>query len=325
MVNRGRLFLFLRFLVSFGLIGLLLWIMRKDIRAIIDILRNSNKMFFIIGLSITLPLSIVMSFRLKLLMLGQKILLPMKDFIYLTFIGFFFNNFFPTAIGGDIVKAHYASKKTNNRASSYAAVVVDRLMGFLSTLSIAVIGIIFVGRDFKNNMIVWAMITGLVLLMVLIIFLLNKKNIKFLLPSGTKSGILNKIKEKISKLYSAINFYKHSAHILIKAYLLGVFGQACAVISIYLFILSLGGEIPILRLFLIIPLVWAVSMLPSINGLGVREGAFVYFLKGDIGVEMGFAISLLWLSVIILFSIVGGILHLLYPVKVVESEVRDKM
>lgn len=75
---------------------------------------------------------------------------------------------------------------------------------------------------------------------------------------------------------------------------------------------------PISRLLLIIPIIWTVSMLPSLNGLGVREGAFVYFLKGYIGTEKAFAISLLWLGLIIFYSIVGGIYQLLYPSRMTE-------
>jgi len=320
MVTKDRLFLFLRFAVSFGLLFVLFWIMRGNIGSIIGTLKNSNKIFFIAALSISMPLAIGMSFRLKLLMSGQKIFLPTKDFIYLTFIGYFFNNFFPTAIGGDFAKAYYASKKTNNKAASYAAVLADRLIGFLSCLSIALIGIIFFGRDFQNNRIIWAVIAMAVLLVSAIVFLLNRKKASLLAPDIAKRGILNKIKEKTAKLYNAVNSYRYKGALLIKAYLLAVFMQGCAVLSIYFFILCVGGDVYILKLFLIIPLVWAISMLPSLNGLGVREGAFVYFLKGDIGADRAFSVSILWLGVIILYSITGGIMHLLYPLKAKEVD-----
>ncbi len=314
MVNKNRISLFLRFAISFGLLSLLFWIMRSDIGNVIGILRNSNKIFFTLALLMCLPISLGMSFRLKILMSGQKIFLPLKDALYLTFIGYFFNNFFPTAIGGDIAKAYYASKKTNNKAASYAAILADRLVGLLSCLSIAIIGIIFIGRDFGNNRIMWAVAMMFVLSIALFLFVLNRK-IDLGLTAVKKKGVLNKIKEKFLKLYAAINFYKHDRPLLVKSYLLAVFMQACTIVSIYFFVLCIGGGIHLLKLFLIIPLVWAVSMLPSLNGLGVREGAFVYFLKGDLGAESAFSISILWLGVIIIYSVIGGILHLAYPLK----------
>jgi glucose uptake protein GlcU len=53
-------------------------------------------------------------------------------------------------------------------------------------------------------------------------------------------------------------------------------------------------------------------MLPSINGLGVREGGFVILL-GKIGVSEAAAVSLSFLSILIpmIISIAGGILFMM--------------
>jgi uncharacterized protein (TIRG00374 family) len=316
MVTKNRWSLFLRLTISLGLLMVLLWIMRNDIGKIAGILKNSNKVFFILAFLLGILLSMGLAFRLKLLLSGQGVLLHIKDIVYLTFIGYFFNNFFPTSIGGDIVKAHYASKKTNNKPASYAAVLIDRIIGFLSCLSIAIIGIIFIGRDLGNDRIIWVIASSSIMVVFIMVFLLNKGNARFISPIFKKYTLPGKLGEKLSKLYDAVNFYRHNVGLLIRAYLLGVFLHGCSVVTIYFFILSIGGDIHVLRLFLIIPLVWAVSMLPSLNGLGVRESAFVYFLKGEIGADLAFSLSLLWLGLIILYSIIGGVLHLLFPVKV---------
>jgi hypothetical protein len=290
--------------------------MRKDMKNIADTLINSNKILFLVAISISFSMTIIVSYRLKLLMRGQKIYLALKDCVYLTFIGFFFNNFLPTAIGGDIAKAHYASKKTNNKTASYAAVLCDRLVGFLACLTLALIGIILVGNEFKNSSITWAICGMVVFFTLAILILLSKKDSRLLKHPFTQKGLIGKIREKMSKLYSAINYYKHHKHLLLKSYLLTIFIQGCTVVSIYFLILCLGGSINIFKLFFIIPLVWTVSMLPSLNGLGVREGAFVYFLKGDIGKDMGFSVSLLWLGMVLFYGIIGGVLHMIFPVKV---------
>ena len=322
MLNKNRSLLLLRFIVSFGLLLALLWVMRKNIGAITEILKHSNKIFLAIAVSIGVPLSIGMAYRLKLLMLGQDISMSIKDLTYLTFVGYFFNNFFPTSIGGDIVKAYYASKKTNKKSASYAAVVADRMVGFLSCISIAIIGIIFIGKGIGNAKIIWAVVTMLILSVSLVVLLLKEKTGFFSMPGFMKRGRLSKIGSGFSRLYSAVNSYRHSLPLLIKAYLFAVFMQACVVLSIYFFILCVGGEINYFKLLLIVPLVWALSMLPSLNGLGVREGAFVYFLKGDIGADMAFTVSMLWLGVVILYSIIGGMMYLFYPVKI---KAKDKM
>ena len=50
---------------------------------------------------------------------AQNIFLNIKDVTCLTFVGQFFNNFMPTTIGGDVIKAHYASNVTKKRLETF--------------------------------------------------------------------------------------------------------------------------------------------------------------------------------------------------------------
>lgn len=319
---KNRLSIILRFTLSFGLLFLLIWIMRKDAKEVIGIFKSSDKTLILFAVLVNIPLSIAIAYRLKLIMSGQKVLLSMKDAIYLTFIGYFFNNFLPTAIGGDIAKAYYASKKTNNKVASYAAVVADRLIGLIATLMVALTGLLFMGKSIDNDFIIWGVLVVFILVILMIVFLLKKNNV----PAGISSkgkGIFNKIKEKVLKLYTAVNLYRNSPGILVKGIALSLLLQSLSIMSVYLFVLCVGGNVPLFRLFLIVPLVWAVSMLPSLNGLGVREGAFVYFLKGYIGPEKAFAVSILWLGFIMMNSLIGGVYQLMCPVKIKGGDLND--
>jgi uncharacterized protein (TIRG00374 family) len=323
---KGKLSIILRFVISFGLLLLLIWLMRKDAGEVLGILKGSNKVFILTAVFINILLSAVVAYRLKLVMSGQMVFLSIKDAVYLTFIGYFFNNFLPTAIGGDIAKAHYASKKTNNKVASYAAVLADRILGLIATLLVALVGLVFMGKNMDNKFIVWAVPFVFLLTVLMIMFLLKKNNIPEKAPSRDK-GIFHAIKETSLKLYTAINLYRNSPGLLVKGIALSLALQSLSIISIYLLVLCTGSDIPLSRLFLVIPLVWTVSMIPlSLNGLGVREGAFVYFLKGYIGAEKAFAVSILWLGLIMLYSAIGGILQLLYPVKMkIKAEKKETL
>ncbi|MBU1006086.1 MAG: flippase-like domain-containing protein [Candidatus Omnitrophica bacterium] len=318
MVNKNKLLFCLRSVVSFGLLFTLLWIMRSSIKDIAGILQNSNKFFFALGFLLNISLSLLLPLRLKYLMKGQDIDMTFSDALYLTYIGYFFNNFLPTAIGGDLVKAHYASKKTNNNIASYAAIAADRLCGLVSVIALALVGLAFFGNSLGNKKIFWAVILMASALIIFLVILLNKKIVHNHNPA--KSKLFNAIARNFSKLYNAINSYKDRRWIVVKSLYLSIIAHLGAVFTIYIFIVAMDGDINFIKLFLIVPLVWTLSMLPSLNGLGVREGAFVYFLKGDIGADMAFTVSMLWLGMIIVFSIIGGVLHLLYPVEAKNKE-----
>ena len=92
---------------------------------------------------------------------------------------------------------------------------------------------------------------------------------------------------------------------------LSVIGQSISIIVLYLLGRALGSSTSLIYFFLLVPVVHLVSMLPSLNGLGIREGAYTYFLAPYMGKEAAFALGILWLGLLILLSIIGGVIYLI--------------
>ncbi len=90
---KNRLSIILRFVISFGLLLLLVWIMRKDAGEVIEILKSSNKFFIMLSVAVNIIISIGFACRLRMLLSGKKIMLSIRDAVRLTFIGYFYNNF----------------------------------------------------------------------------------------------------------------------------------------------------------------------------------------------------------------------------------------
>ncbi|HPN66691.1 MAG TPA: lysylphosphatidylglycerol synthase transmembrane domain-containing protein, partial [Candidatus Omnitrophota bacterium] len=129
---KSKLSVFLRVAVSLTFIGLLLWVFRKDIPDILRTLNGIRYPEFLLAVSFNLLAIIIVSYRLKVMLKVQGLRLTVMESAYLTFVGNFFNNFLPTSIGGDIVKAYYATKKSERKLESFSAVFFDRFFGFLS-------------------------------------------------------------------------------------------------------------------------------------------------------------------------------------------------
>jgi uncharacterized membrane protein YbhN (UPF0104 family) len=71
--------------------------------------------------------------------------------------------------------------------------------------------------------------------------------------------------------------------------------------------------VPLAYFFLYVPLITVLAMLPvSVAGLGVREGGVVFFF-GKVGVDPATALgmSLIWFSLTVLVSAIGGLALLL--------------
>ena len=142
-------------------------------------------------------------------------------------------------------------------------------------------------------------------------FLLHKNTAKyftFLLEPFKNAQWVSKIRGG----YAYLNKYSHHKVVLSWSFFLSIVAQVLSAIAVYCFALSLGIDtLGIGIFFIVVPLAWIMTLIPSVNGLGVREGAFIYFLRGYINTESAFAISILVLATITILGIMGGIIYTL--------------
>jgi hypothetical protein len=318
---KKRLSQALRAFVSVFFIALLLYIMRDKYPRILKTFASTKVPVFLLGLVIFMSAASVGSVRLKLLIEAQSIRVTLKEALSLTSIGYFFNNFLPTAIGGDVVKAYYLSKKSDEKAGAYASVFVDRILGLFTMIFMAFIALFFVEEgvvDLTIKYIIYAITLGSI---IFIVFVTNKtlaKKFSFLF------FIVNPIKEKLKKVYDIIHKYQYQKPLMLKAFLISFVSQTLFFTSLGVAAISLGCRIPIKDLFIKIPIVSMMSLLPSINGLGVREGATVVLFGPLMGSERAFAMSILWFLLPFCVSLMGGLIYAFSPqFKIKLKDVKD--
>ena len=123
--------------------------------------------------------------------------------------------------------------------------------------------------------------------------------------------------ERIIKFLEVLRYYRNNRWIFLKVIFMSLLGQVSIILMTYQIVLALKLNISISYLFLVIPVTFLLTLFPSINGLGVRDGGFV-FLLGKIGITSAAALSISFLSVIVpmIISIFGGILFLFNKEKV---------
>lgn len=306
---KSRIFFFLRVGISLGFLFILFWLGRKDFPAISKVLRDSNALLLGIAVVLYITAISVIALRFRKILSIQGLNLKLREVIYLNFIGLFFNNFLPTSVGGDLVKAYYVTKKTTKKLESFSSVFFDRFFGFLSIGLLALFGIIILRGKIEDKSLLWGSIIFLSIVFSFFIIFLNKRLAKILFSNFLDLPIFRE-GSKLRRLYNALNAYKKHKIVIVQLIGISLIAQTISVFAIYIMIKSLSQDISLLYLFLIIPLVSIASMMPSINGLGVREGAYVYFLSEFINKESAFAVSILSLALIFISSLIGGVLYL---------------
>jgi glycosyltransferase 2 family protein len=205
--------------------------------------------------------------------------------------GAFFNVCLPSTIGGDAVKIYYLSRKLSDpgrgkikpgmneyAAISVASVFMDRYTGLAALLLIGMTGTIAGYQLLAESPALWvtpSLFVAFVVGSVLFLRFRFGSRIKF-----------------IMNMYAYFTPYFGKKQVLAKALLYSVILQLIVVLSVYILARGLSIEVTFLQLLVFVPLISLISLVPiSISGLGLREGAYVFFLS-SIGVRNDLAMTL---------------------------------
>ena len=229
------------------------------------------------------------------------------------FIASFFNNFLPTAIGGDGVRVFLISKFGVSKTDTALFIIMERLIGFYSLIIIAFLSCFFWKAPQQIKTLILIMTCGYTLMLMIIFLpkmnqLLEKFNINF----------FNKILNNIKLLRS--NF-----KIIILTLLLSFIYQFISVIISYFVAEAINLEVSMIAFLTLVPLVWFFTMIPvSFGGVGLREISFVYLLALiNISKENSIMISLGTYLTLIISGIIGMIYFLNDRVKGLNTKVNS--
>ncbi len=311
----------LKAVVSLGLLGYLIYLADPiKILEVLDQVWYENGIIYLsIATGLFLLSLLLLSFRWQILVSGYGLKIPTRLLFKYYLIGLFFNNFLPTSIGGDVLRIHNLIQSSGDRTVSFASVMTERLLGISSTLILAIISIILLPEEFSNNLLLY-IVLGMIVLVVLFFAVAFSKKLAAPIDKLTMKLTLFRLGERIQKFLDAIRFYSELKIIYVKILAVSLLGQVLIIIKVYCLGLALGIEVNLIYMFLVVPITIILSMMPSINGIGFRDGGYVILLA-KVGVSKAAALSLSFLTLFIpiLISISGGILFMLQK-KVVREE-----
>lgn len=310
---KAKIFTLMRVVISLSFIAFLLWSVRDKWVEILEILKNIDTSLLVLGGALFIASLVIVSWRLRSLLNAQGLKLRYKEAISLTFIGYFFNNFLPTAMGGDLVKAYYASKNTENKVGCFATVFMDRLVGIFSLFAIAGVAALFAHSQAATGAMAKS-IFGILGLLIVFFFLLWNKLLarKIFLPLfniGSRFSFIKRldIAGRLRRAYDTVNSFKDKKGLLLRMFAVSVIAQLVCFSAVYFWLKGMASPVPMRIVLMTMPLVAIICVLPSINGLGIREYAMVLLFGSYAGKENAFALSLVWLFMLYVVSIIGGL------------------
>ena len=253
---------------------------------------------------------IVSAYQWRSLLHAENIKFDLADLVDLYFVGIAFSHFLPTGMGGDAIKAMRVGDASGNKAGSASAVVMSRLTGFFGMLFIGIPVLVIWHMYFNQTIVLWffvlsvlvaSMIGGAVFFAVMLPRLVKGKWIHH---KAFQSGI------KIGKALSTAMKRPRSLSIAI---LWGIIFWLCSCVNHFAYGIALGVHVPFFFYCVAVPFISLVTFLPiSINGFGLREGAFVYiFSTMHISPATALLLALLMDAQALTFGSLGGCLYLL--------------
>jgi uncharacterized membrane protein YbhN (UPF0104 family) len=320
---------YLSILVRVSIAAVACWLIFKnvDIAELVQTFRRLSMSRFLLAVVVFVAGLSLIALRWWVFMRAQGIRIPLFMAIKLTYLGQFFTNFMPSAVGGDLVRAWYVSKHTEKKLQAALGVGVDRVIGLISTFVLAITSyLIFMkGRAEifhairKEGQGVGGFLNKIHLstsqIMLIGLFVLG---CVFVL-----AGIFD-LKPLFKRLYGHIIYLlyhiKEVMLVYVKYPLVLVFGlgttiffQSMVIICFWLIGRDLDMTAQIQYYFVFFPVMWVVGSLPlSIGGIGILEGGLVLLFVQFTGAEQEAATALAFCHrfVWVLASLPGMVVHL---------------
>jgi glycosyltransferase 2 family protein len=228
----------------------------------------------------------------------------MRIFFVSTFVG----TFLPASVGGDAVRAYGLSQEGVRGVDAIASVLMDRLLGVVSILIVAIAGAML-ARDLID---IRALFPALALLTVMcagalaVVFSQRAAagiaRVLALLPRGRQTG---------ERLVTAIQRYAAFHLPLANVLMCSIAVQVLRVLQTFCLGLALGLAVPLGVYFALVPIILLIVLMPiTINGIGTTQAGFVWlFGRAGVASAPAFALSVLFLGIAVVGNLPGAFLY----------------
>lgn len=248
--------------------------------------------------------------RWRLLMRPLSLRLPAARLLAVYCVGVFFNIAFPTLVGGDVARIYYAGKPSGRYTQSFAATYLDRSSGMLAMMAVAVAATLVCSLEIPGvpaRTIVWSAFAAFALFNVAVLM----PRLHIVLTGALRRLGRARTAARIDSISQAFRTMLGDRGAVFGAAALSLSNQFLVVLTVWLVSRSLELKVGLASFFLVVPVVAMVTMIPvSVNGMGLREYAFVALLAGlGVGRAEAAAVGLLCSSFLVLSAIPGGIIY----------------
>ncbi len=243
---------------------------------------------------------VLMAYKWDILLRSKNIYSGYFYILKVMFIGNFLGMFLPTSVGGDITRIYYLTKGNVAKEESVSSVLIDRLTGFFSLFTMALLGLFLSYSILQDKMLLFAIISLFAIFMVTMTILFNIRLAEWLGHKFKNISFIGKVLAQIKSFYVSIVDYRNNLPVLYKTIFISFVVNFIRVIQTYLLFVAVGANIQFIHVLMFVPISLVITQLPiSIAEIGIKEGIYVY-LFSTVGIDMALSF---------LASVIGTILQ----------------
>lgn len=234
---------------------------------------------------------------------------PFRDVLRIFFVSTFVGSFLPS-VGGDVYRAYSLSRLHVSGVESAASVVMDRVLGILSMVLVAVVALAF-ARDMLDvpGVATTVVIAGLGCVAGAAgIYSAHAASLAHAV-AGYVPG--RKARHLAEGLIDSIRRYATHHREVTSVLLSSIVVQGLRVLQAFCLGQALGITVPLTTYFVFIPLIVIVMQVPiTVSGLGVSQAMFdLLFTRVGVPSSQAVALSILFVALAIVGNLPGAFLY----------------
>lgn len=234
---------------------------------------------------------------------------PFSTVLRIFFVSTFVGSFLPS-VGGDIYRAYSLSNEEVRPAESAASVLMDRVLGVLSIVLLAMAVLPFVPQRVTDARVVLTLGLGLAGCAIVAFAVFSPRAASFAQAIGARVAG-TRLQRIALSLSDAVRRYAHHRTELVKVLLASIGVQFLRVVQAYCLGRGLSMDVPLVLYFVFIPLAMLVMQIPiTILGLGIGQLAFVaLFGQVNVPASQSVALSILFIGLGLVGNLPGAALY----------------
>ncbi|MEI6490975.1 MAG: lysylphosphatidylglycerol synthase transmembrane domain-containing protein [Verrucomicrobiota bacterium] len=301
-------------------VGLLCWIFRdpeqnrKMLEAIGKAKADGGLWWFLPGIAALGIALLLQTQRWMILLRVQNINVSFWRALRIMLSGMFFNLFLLGSTGGDVIKIFFIMRETpDKKAGALLSVFIDRVVGILALAAVSAVVILIRWQDLMKSapagVLTVAVILGGSLGFIFAAWIVDRLNLTSKLPHWLP------MHDKIVEAAAAFSQYAKAGGAVGRAFLLSIPAHLLFFSSFFFASKAFSAGLSLISIYCVMPVVSTVTALPiSLGGAGVREGLFITLLGAlyQTPKEIAMSISISGFLMVVFWSLVGGLVYLLY-------------